>query len=85
MTRLFYEVSEGVSQLHQGVEITFMANPQPDVPYTLKGFLSIGDWIYEGDAITRTQDEDQNVLDTETEILMEEKLVMLHSLLLDLV
>jgi hypothetical protein len=65
--QLFYEVSEGVSQLHQGVEITFMANPQPDVPYTLKGFLSIGDWIYEGDAITRTQDEDQNVLDTETQ------------------
>ena len=65
--QLFYEVSEGVSQLHQGVEITFMANPQPDVPYTLKGFLSIGDWIYEGDAITRVQDEDQNVLETETQ------------------
>jgi len=44
-----------------------MANPQPDVPYTLKGFLSIGDWIYEGDAITRVQDEDQNVLETETQ------------------
>ena len=64
---LFYEVSEGVSQLHQGVELSFMAKPQPDVPYTLKGFLSIGDWIYEGEAITRTQDEDQNVLDTETQ------------------
>jgi hypothetical protein len=64
---LFYEVSEGVSQLHQGVELTFMAKPQPDVPYTLKGFLSIGDWIYEGEAITRTQDEDQNVLDTQTQ------------------
>jgi hypothetical protein len=64
---LFYEVSEGVSQLHQGVELTFMAKPQPDVPYTLKGFLSIGDWIYEGEAITRTQDEDQNVLDTVTQ------------------
>jgi outer membrane receptor protein involved in Fe transport len=64
---LFYEVSEGVSQLHQGIELTFMAKPQPDVPYTLKGFLSIGDWIYEGEAITRTQDEDQNVLDTVTQ------------------
>ena len=64
---LFYEVSEGVSQLHQGVELSFMAKPQPDVPYTLKGFLSIGDWIYEGEAITRTQDEDQNVLDTVTQ------------------
>jgi hypothetical protein len=64
---LFYEVSEGVSQLHQGVELSFMAKPQPDVPYTLKGFLSIGDWIYEGEAVTRTQDEDQNVLDTVTQ------------------
>ena len=36
------------------------------MPYTLKGFLSIGDWIYEGDAITRVQDEDQNVLSTES-------------------
>jgi hypothetical protein len=64
---LFYEVSEGVSQLHQGVELTFMAKPQPDVPYTLKGFLSIGDWIYEGEAITRLTDEDQNVISTETQ------------------
>ena len=32
----------------------------------MKGFLSVGDWIYEGDAISRTQDEDQNVISTET-------------------
>ena len=64
---LFYEISEGVSQLHQGVELEFFAKPQPDMPYTLKGFLSIGDWIYEGDAITRVQDEDQNVLSTESQ------------------
>ena len=64
---LFYEISEGVSQLHQGVELEFFAKPQPEMPYTIKGFLSIGDWIYEGDAITRVQDEDQNVLSTELE------------------
>ena len=64
---LFYEISEGVSQLHQGVELEFFAKPQPDMPYTIKGFLSVGDWIYEGDAITRVQDEDQNVLSTELE------------------
>ncbi len=62
---LFYEISEGVSQLHQGVELEFFAKPQPEMPYTIKGFLSVGDWIYEGDAITRVQDEDQNVLSTE--------------------
>ena len=64
---LFYEISEGVSQLHQGVELEFFAKPQPDMPYTLKGFVSLGDWIYEGDAITRVQDEDQNVLSTESQ------------------
>jgi len=62
---LFYEVSEGVSQLHQGVELSFSAKPQEDVPYTLKGFLSMGDWQYKGQAMTRVQDEDQNVLSTE--------------------
>ena len=63
---VFFNISEGVSQLHQGVEVSFSAKPQEDVPYTLKGFLSVGDWIYEGDAITRLQDEDQNVISTET-------------------
>ena len=63
---VFYNISEGVTQLHQGVELSFSAKPQEDVPYTLKGFLSVGDWIYEGDAITRLQDEDQNVISTET-------------------
>ena len=63
---VFYNISEGVTQLHQGVEVSFSAKPQEDVPYTLKGFLSVGDWIYEGDAISRLQDEDQNVISTET-------------------
>ena len=63
---VFYNISEGVTQLHQGVEVSFSAKPQEDVPYTLKGFLSVGDWIYEGDAITRLQDEDQNIISTET-------------------
>ncbi len=63
---VFYNISEGVTQLHQGVEVSFSAKPQEDVPYTIKGFLSVGDWIYEGEAITRLQDEDQNVISTET-------------------
>ena len=63
---VFYNISEGVTQVHQGVEVSFSAKPQEDVPYTIKGFLSVGDWIYEGDAITRLQDEDQNVISTET-------------------
>ena len=62
---VYYNISEGVTQLHQGVELSFSAKPQEDVPYTLKGFLSIGDWIYEGDARSRTQDEDQNIISEE--------------------
>ena len=63
---VFFNVSEGVTQVHQGLEVSFSAKPPEDVPYTLKGFLSVGDWIYEGDAITRVQDEDQNIISTET-------------------
>ena len=63
---VFFNTNQGVEQLHQGIEIDFRAKPQPDLPYTLTGFLSIGDWQYVGDAITRTTDEDQNVIGTET-------------------
>jgi hypothetical protein len=59
-----FTTNEGVEQLHQGIEVDFRAKPQPDVPYTLTGFVSIGDWRYVGEAISRVTDEDQNVLDT---------------------
>ena len=63
---LFFNISEAVTQVHQGIEIDFYAKPQEDVPYTLKGFLSIGDWVFEGDAVNRVQDEDQNLVSSET-------------------
>jgi hypothetical protein len=63
---IFFNTNQGVEQLHQGIEIDFRAKPQPDLPYTLTGFLSIGDWQYVGDAITRTSDEDQNIISTTT-------------------
>jgi hypothetical protein len=62
---LYFNTNEGVEQLHQGIEIDFRAKPQPDLPYTLTGFLSLGDWQYVGDAITRTSDEEQNIISTE--------------------
>jgi len=64
---VFFNTNEGVEQLHSGIEIDFRAKPQPDLPYTLTGFLSIGDWQYVGDAVTRLTDEDQNVISTETQ------------------
>ena len=59
-----FTTNEGVEQLHQGIEVDFRAKPQPDVPYTLTGFVSVGDWRYVGDAISRVTDEDQNLIST---------------------
>jgi iron complex outermembrane receptor protein len=59
-----FTTNEGVEQLHQGIEVDFRAKPQPDVPYTLTGFVSMGDWRYVGDAISRVTDEDQNLIST---------------------
>jgi hypothetical protein len=59
-----FTTNEGVEQLHQGIEFDFRAKPQPDVPYTLTGFLSMGDWKYVGEALSRVTDEDQNVIST---------------------
>ena len=60
-------VQQGVGQLHQGIEISFSAKPQEDVPYTLRGFLSLGDWIYEGEVLTNVFSEDNENLDTYSE------------------
>ena len=59
-----FTTNEGVEQLHQGIEVDFRAKPQPDVPYTLTGFVSVGDWKYVGEALSRVTDEDQNVIST---------------------
>ena len=59
-----FTTNEGVEQLHQGIEVDFRAKPQPDMPYTLKGFVSVGDWVYVGEALSRVTDEDQNVIST---------------------
>ena len=37
------------------------------MPYTLTGFVSVGDWRYVGDVVSRITDEDQNVLGTSSE------------------
>ena len=59
-----FTTNEGVEQLHQGVEWDFRWKPQPDMPYNLTGFLSVGDWVYQGSVVNRVVDEDQNVIST---------------------
>ena len=59
-----FTTNEGVEQLHQGVEWDFRWKPQPDMPYNLTGFVSVGDWVYQGSVVNRVVDEDQNVIST---------------------
>jgi len=60
-----YTTNFGVSQLHQGVELDFIAKPLPALQ--VKGFVSVGDWKYKGSATTQVRDEDQNIESTEVE------------------
>ena len=48
--------TQGVKQLHQGFELELFSNPFDGL--RLNGFLSIGDWSFEGDATQRTFDSD---------------------------
>lgn len=62
---LQFETNQGVEQVHSGVEFDFTAKPLESL--RLKGFVSVGNWEYKGKGITRTTDEEQNVLSTEEE------------------
>lgn len=60
--QLFFNNS-GLSQLHRGIELDFVARPVTQVD--VKGFASIGDWKYTANALTRTYDESLNLLSEE--------------------
>jgi iron complex outermembrane receptor protein len=60
-----YTTNEGVEQVHQGVEVDFTARPLPQ--FKVKGFVSVGDWVFKGSGITRVTDEEQNVISTDEE------------------
>ncbi|WP_066222265.1 TonB-dependent receptor [Formosa haliotis] len=62
---LFYKTNQGVEQLHSGIEIDAAYRPIMDLK--IKGFLSLGDWEYKGNAETRISDENQNVISTEVQ------------------
>ena len=55
-----YTTNEGVEQLHSGIEVDVVAKPLPNLD--LRGFLSLGDWEYKGNAAKTVRDEDRNVL-----------------------
>jgi hypothetical protein len=62
---VIYEQQEGLDQIHTGVEIDFVADLSDG--FRVKGFTSIGNWVYDGEVLTRVTDEDQNIISTETE------------------
>ncbi|MEO9894308.1 TonB-dependent receptor [Aurantibacter sp.] len=60
-----FESNFGTSQLHSGIEIDFKLRPITD--FSINGFASIGDWIYQGEVVTQVTDEERNVISTEDE------------------
>ncbi|WP_062061268.1 TonB-dependent receptor [Aquimarina longa] len=46
--------TQGVKQVHQGIELEIMTRPLQNL--RLDGFISLGDWVYDGNAKQRTFD-----------------------------
>lgn len=57
---LIYKSNLGVKQVHTGLELDFILRPIAKLD--IKGFASVGNWKYEGCAVSRQIDENQNIL-----------------------
>ncbi|WP_026808653.1 TonB-dependent receptor [Arenibacter latericius] len=55
----FYQF-EGVKQVHSGVEVDFTLRPTDNLQF--RGYTSIGNWEYDGDASQTVYDDNQNVV-----------------------
>jgi len=58
---LVYTSSQNEEQLHSGVELDFVFRPLESLD--IKGFASVGNWEYKGNAVQRRFDENQNLLE----------------------
>jgi outer membrane receptor for Fe3+-dicitrate len=64
---LIFTSNQGVKQVHNGLELDFVFKPTSTLD--VKGFASVGNWKYEGNAISRKFDESLNLLlESETNI-----------------
>ncbi len=54
---LIYQSNYGVKQNHQGLELDFVA--RPFTGFQLRGFASVGDWVYDGNATTIVRNENR--------------------------
>jgi iron complex outermembrane receptor protein len=59
-----FTTNEGVEQLHTGLELDVVAKPFRNLD--LRGFVSAGNWEYQGNAITTLRDQNRNTLDVRT-------------------
>lgn len=60
--QLQFTTNQGVEQVHTGVEVDFVARPMTDL--RVNGFVSVGNWEYKGEGVTRILDEEQVLIDT---------------------
>ena len=58
---VLFTTNFGVEQLHMGLEIDGVYRITDNL--RARGFLSLGNWRYKGDAISRVSDEDQNIIE----------------------
>ena len=56
---IFYQ-SSGIKQIHQGLEFEIFTRPIDRL--NLNGFISVGNWEYNGNVETRSYDENDNLL-----------------------
>lgn len=57
-----FTLNRGVKQDHKGIELDIQAKPLYNLE--VRGFASIGDWIYKGNAVTEIRTEDRELLET---------------------
>ena len=64
---LIFTANQGVKQVHTGLELDFVFKPTSNID--VKGFASMGNWEYDGKAISTKYDESLNpLLVTETDL-----------------
>ena len=64
---VIFTSNQGVRQIHSGLELDFVLKPVSNLD--IKGFASVGNWEYSGNAISRKFDENLNLLlETETNL-----------------
>ena len=59
---LYYQSNYGVKQNHKGLELDFAARPFKG--FTVKGFASVGDWKYDGSAVSIIRNQERVQLGT---------------------